>query len=239
MALNNSLKCSTPADVFLLLKSSDFVSHDLGNPYVAFRDSDDNRIVPRTVVPDDPPEQLYLILRKWIEIEPSLEFRCFVRERRLVGISQRDTFNYYPFLPAMKEEVQPAIESLWQDVVLPNFDETNCENRGTLRSRSHPDACEPVTFDVYLSRRSAGLKALVVDFNPFAYYTDALLFDWDELAGWQTDAPMEFRIIESDEHARACSRGWANPKFSSSRLPLDASIPPDSREIAEAADILS
>jgi hypothetical protein len=61
-----------------------------------------------------------------------------------------------------------------------------------------------------------------MDFNPFAYYTDALLFEWDELATW--NGPLGFRLIESEDHARGCARGWANPKFSSSRLPLDASM---------------
>ncbi|KAI9007763.1 D123-domain-containing protein [Hyaloraphidium curvatum] len=217
VALNNSLKCSTPADVFLLLKSSDFVAHDLGNPYISTRGEEP----PPTPDPDDeesrPPEELYLVLRKWIEVEPSMEFRCFVRRKELIAISQRDTFNFYPFLPSMKPELLELIGNLFASTVRDRFDEEN------------------YTFDVYVSRRSGTPRALVVDFNPYAYYTDALLFSWDELASW--GGPLEFRIVDSGEHARECARGWANPKFSSSRLPVEASILPD--VIREAQRILS
>lgn len=35
MSASGTLKCTTPADVFLFLKSSDFVAHDLEMAYVA------------------------------------------------------------------------------------------------------------------------------------------------------------------------------------------------------------
>ncbi|KAK8735125.1 hypothetical protein OTU49_005506 [Cherax quadricarinatus] len=36
IALNNSLRCCTPGDVYLLLKSSNFVTHDLTAPFKVF-----------------------------------------------------------------------------------------------------------------------------------------------------------------------------------------------------------
>jgi hypothetical protein len=121
VALNNSLKCTSPADVFLLLKSSDFVAHDLGNPYQMSRDEGP----PEHPSDGRPADELHLVLRKWIEVEPSMEFRCFVKDRELVGISQRDTFNFYPFLGSMKSELNVLIQRLWKDVE-PKFSETNC-----------------------------------------------------------------------------------------------------------------
>uniref|UniRef100_A0A8B9QUH1 Translation initiation factor eIF2 assembly protein n=1 Tax=Anas platyrhynchos TaxID=8839 RepID=A0A8B9QUH1_ANAPL len=36
-----------------------------------------------------------LVLRKWCELIPGAEFRCFVKENKLIGISQRDYTQYY------------------------------------------------------------------------------------------------------------------------------------------------
>lgn len=58
---NGTLKCQTPGDVYLLLKSSDFVMHDI------------------THAMEDPSSIEYeLVLRKWCNLHPSMEFRCFV-----------------------------------------------------------------------------------------------------------------------------------------------------------------
>lgn len=149
VALNNSLKCTSPADVFLLLKSSDFIAHDLGNPYHMTRGEEDP--VPAGQEQQPPPDHYYLALRKWIEVEPSMEFRCFVRRRQLVGeslgtstdgrnefdvgsfsnpgISQRDTFNFYPFLKSMKDEISKNILKFWSEVVESRFSDENCEHR--------------------------------------------------------------------------------------------------------------
>jgi len=37
-------------------------------------------------------------LRKWFELSPSMEFRCFVKDNNLRGICQRDVSNFYPYL---------------------------------------------------------------------------------------------------------------------------------------------
>lgn len=50
------------------------------------------------------PPQVVLALRKWFDIKPCFEFRCFVREGRLVAVSQRDTSNFYEFL--LEKELQ-------------------------------------------------------------------------------------------------------------------------------------
>lgn len=63
---NGTLKCQTPGDVYLLLKSSDFVMHDI------------------THAVEDPSSVEYeLVLRKWCNLHPSMEFRCFVYNHEL------------------------------------------------------------------------------------------------------------------------------------------------------------
>jgi hypothetical protein len=75
----------TPADVYVLLKSSDFVTHDLSSESV-FEGCVDNGVV------DDGggarggrAYKLELVLRKWFAIDPSREMRAFVRDGVLVG----------------------------------------------------------------------------------------------------------------------------------------------------------
>jgi D123 len=74
------LKCTTPADVYLLLKSSDFVSHDLdvNNVFDGCKKEPSRG-------GEWPSYELELVLRKWYAIQPSRELRCFVRSGKLIG----------------------------------------------------------------------------------------------------------------------------------------------------------
>lgn len=63
----------------MLLKSSDFVSHDL-TPDSVFENCDVS-----TQEKGLPRYELELVLRKWYPVNPSREVRCFVRNGRLIG----------------------------------------------------------------------------------------------------------------------------------------------------------
>jgi hypothetical protein len=115
----------TPGDVFLLLKSSDFITHDLTAPFECCADPTDTsvgtaaagptatdestagaaaeaaaaslaRTPTRGSAPVAPKVKYELVLRRWTDIATAMEFRCFVRRGRLVGVSQRDHTNFYP-----------------------------------------------------------------------------------------------------------------------------------------------
>lgn len=75
----NTLKCTNPNDVYLLLKSSSFVSHDLSH---AFDEC--------TSAPASKPFAPVLVLRPFFSPHLALEFRCFVKHRNIIGITQRD-----------------------------------------------------------------------------------------------------------------------------------------------------
>ena len=82
---SSPLKCTSPADIYLLLKSSDFISHDLSVENVF------NDCLPTTSSssphPSWPEYHLELVLRKWYPVDTSRELRCFVRQNRLLGAS--------------------------------------------------------------------------------------------------------------------------------------------------------
>ena len=156
----NSMECRSANDIYLLLKSSDFVTHDLEH---AFDDCVDDEGTPLDAkLKSEATSRLpyYLVLRKYFQLNPSLEFRCFVRKRRLLAACQRD-LNHFEFLFKMEDALRQTIQEF--------FD---------LRLRdTFPD--ENFVFDVYIPPPHD--KVWLVDINPWAQRTDPLLFSWLEL----------------------------------------------------------
>lgn len=228
----NTLKCTTPNDIYLLLKSSSFVSHDLVH---AFDDCTD--------APPKRPFSPVLVLRPFFNPHVALEFRCFVKDRSLIGICQRD-LNHYNFLEGLKPNLWKKINNFFRD---------------TLRF-TFPDSC--FTFDVYVPENSFaddGLgKVRLMDINPWALHTDSLLFTWEELLEKEVPRPLygsvstddgadvsggettademddeeeyrpgrlpELRIVERDDPA---AYNFSTPQYSAHKLPkevVDASM---------------
>lgn len=149
ISLNNSMKCVTPGDVYLLLKSSEFVGHDLSQPFKHCVDSFSTPLV-----------KYELVLRQWVNINPSTEFRCFVKNGTIIGVSQRDFSNYYEHIASQETEIIQDIMSFFHEKV-----------NGKLADDNY-------VFDIY---RQSKDNVILVDFNPFGATTDALLFEWDDL----------------------------------------------------------
>lgn len=167
IALNNSLRCCTPGDVYLLLKSSTFVTHDLTSP---FKDCDD-------VNEADTHLDYYLVLRRWMEINPAHEFRCFVRNKELVGMCQRDVSQSYSCIAADQANIRSDIISFWKE---------NIENRFPAPDYV-VDVCRPAKDHVIL-----------LDFNVFGETTDGLLFSWPELKGLEDTRQCQIRIVDDE-----------------------------------------
>ena len=151
IAATNSMECSTPNDIYLLLKSSDFVTHDLAH---AFDDTANQTTSP------DPEIAYHLVLRKWINLNPSVEFRCFVRNRQLIALCQRD-LNHFDFLFNMQDKLRRTMHDFFDSKLRDTFPDPN------------------FTFDVYVPPPHD--RVWVIDFNPWAMRTDPLCFSWMEL----------------------------------------------------------
>lgn len=154
----NTMECRTPNDVYLLLKSSDFVTHDLEHAYddTTPHESDGTDGVPNTL------EEIpyHLVLRKYVLLNPSVEFRCFVRRRKLIALCQRE-LNHFDFLFDMQDQLLDVIQDFFHEKLKDSF----------------PD--ESFVFDVYVPPPHN--KAWLIDINPWAQRTDPLLFSWLEL----------------------------------------------------------
>lgn len=231
------MECATPNDIYLLLKSSDFITHDLEH---AFDDCAEDETLRKEDI------KYVLVLRKWFKANPSCEFRCFVKKRRIIGICQRD-LNHFDFLFPMQQQLR--------DTILEYFDKTI--------KNTFPD--DDLVLDIYIPEPYD--KVRLMDINPWAPRTDPLLFSWLELLTMPLPAPLlgvpessatapiqvssdedtqdedveelewkpEIRLVKKDDPE---AYSFASPQYSAHKIPkdvVDASLGGESsmREFAE------
>lgn len=157
ISATNSMECRTPNDIYLLLKSSDFITHDLEQAFDGCVEDPASSSTTETTIP------YTLVLRRTIpSIVPSLEFRCFVRRRKLLCITQRD-LNHYDFLPSLVPLLKSLITTFFAEKLRDTF----------------PD--ENFVFDVYIPQPRERGRVWLIDVNPWAVRTDPLLFSWLEV----------------------------------------------------------
>ena len=207
IAATNSMECWKPSDVYLLLKSSDFVTHDLEH---AFDDCVDH-VQPGSSGTDGTNTSLttqdipyHLILRKYLNFNPAVEFRCFVRDGIIIGICQRD-LNYFEFLSPMILNLRARIQDFFRDVLKPAF----------------PDST--FVFDVYMPPPHR--RVWLIDINPWAPRTDPLLFSWLELLQLDISLPASSHANEQDEYAEESGRHASASDESESESESEADLP--------------
>ncbi|KAI6106820.1 D123-domain-containing protein [Pisolithus thermaeus] len=221
---SSPLKCTTPGVIYLLLKSSDFITHDFSIETVFDGCRTDNL----------PVYELELILRKWYPVDRSCEVGCFVRNETLLilttatGIMQRDT-NFYDFMIDL--EIQKTIRTtfcnLWERVVRPNWNFPQKDYQRILIHRMD-------VFDLLLIRDFTG--GHVIDFNPYAPHTDLLLFTYEELREMPLRRKFlpELRVIDSLLHPAATR---SMPAYQHNRVPIEALTLSEGRNIVEFGEI--
>lgn len=157
---SGTLKCTNASDVFLLLKASDRICFDVDHMHLqATSDSysfNTNSDVVSNSESSNTPSTLEslapiaaasteinassssaactpftLIVRKWANLTPSMEFRCFIYQNQLVSICQRDCSVCYPFMveAEWQDEHVEIIEDFMKDKVLDTFQLPSCKYR--------------------------------------------------------------------------------------------------------------
>lgn len=124
----------------------------------------------------------HIFVRQWQEIPVWSEFRCFMKSRKLVGISQYDCKNLGPKSEIIENAV--LIEACIRD-----FFEA-------LRVASHID---DGVFDVFVKLNeqttNGSAKAQLLELNPFFQKTEACLFHWGD--GGDFDGSFRFLQFNS------------------------------------------
>lgn len=193
---NNTMRCTEINELYLLLNASNYIMYDLQDAFDGCVDNNSQ---------DERPEY-ELVLRQWFDINPALEFRVFIRDGTVIGVSQRD-LNYYTFLEPLVNEFKDTIDEFVQETFLDKFPENSC------------------VIDVYIPRPYN--KLFLIDVNPFSRNTDPLMFSWNELLNTVVDEnkDYELRIVPENNVAR-----FATKEHSENHMPKDvveASLNPE------------
>mmetsp|Transcript_63030 Transcript_63030/g.72307 ORF Transcript_63030/g.72307 Transcript_63030/m.72307 type:complete len:327 (+) Transcript_63030:100-1080(+) len=168
------LRCFSLEDIFLLLKSSDFITHDLTEPYEHCEDLGSEE--PQNVT------SYTLVLRKHYSLKEGMEFRCFVKEGELIAISQRDCSKCYDFLLGLKSTIKDNISELFEDTIKSKFPLID------------------YTFDIYIDI-PPNYKPRIIDFGPYGLTTDFLLFtneEVDNLTQVDDEKTVTLKLVEED-----------------------------------------
>lgn len=124
-----------------------------------------------------------LFLRQWVTIAPWAEFRVFVKGRRIVGVSQYPAQIFYPEIAAQADAIRQAIVQLFHEIM-------------------HLLPLDDVIVEIYADPTPQGMKAHVIELNPFLPLSDAGLFSWQ--GGGDFD--QSFRYLTHGPSARKSSR---------------------------------
>jgi hypothetical protein len=171
MGIGGSLRCTTVSEVLRFLEASDAVRSDLE----MLEDLKKRSALDKHWKPQ-------LALRKWHDFHTPNEFRCFVSNHRLLGISQKDVTNFWPFLVEAKQSHQQSIIQFFQQKLKNQFEISS------------------YVFDVYIHSRGS---VYLIDVSPFHEdYSEPILWSWDELLelskSTADEIVPEIRLIETE-----------------------------------------
>jgi hypothetical protein len=203
--VNNGMKCLNVAEIYYVLKASERIYSDVtllegvARTVTASRPQPQPEPEAEAEAEEEPtdegtikeeeegggePTSLKLVLKKWANFHPAMEFRAFVFMGQLCGISQRECSAFYEFLLEDGDDIAESIAAFVEDgktaPLLPLF-------------RSY-------VMDVYVDKEK---RVWIVDIGPFGVPTDPLLFGWEELKTAAADVEArgmncEMRVVQSE-----------------------------------------
>ncbi|XP_058062020.1 cell division cycle protein 123 homolog isoform X1 [Anopheles bellator] len=164
ITLGQSLCVRDITDAYLLLKASSCCKED-------FRERCDG-------------SGFHVVLKKWKDIHPGSEFRCFVRNRSLLAISPRHWPSYHEHIACERSDIVNDIVSLFKEKIKETF------------------PLKDYVFDVY---RPAKDNVIIMDFSLYGKgHSESLAFDYEQLdedasvATIEEEDDPEFRYLPND-----------------------------------------
>ena len=124
-------------------------------------------------------EPVYIAIREWRDICPQDEWRVFIKERRIVAVSQYDYYNSYPNMHGEIGSIRWAIDQFWP----------------TLKAALHLDT---VIADLWVRSNAHETgrvwEARLIEINPYGNWTDPCLLDWLKEPEWSSGTG-EYEIV--------------------------------------------
>lgn len=121
----------------------------------------------------DRDENIQLFAFPWHDIPPSSEFRIFIRDRRVIGISQYHHQSGFHEISTNERAIKASLSDFSRD----------------LLDALHMDT---VVADVFVERHDNGrFKATLIELNPFIQRTDPCLYSWKN--GGDFDGGFRYR----------------------------------------------
>lgn len=112
--------CKDITDVYQLLKASGICRED----FLSLNESNVEQENDNSEFND---YKQYLIFKKWHDIHPGTEFRCFVRNKCIIGISPRDWPQYHEYIFSQKLNIVNDIVTLFKEHIKTKFPLYDCE----------------------------------------------------------------------------------------------------------------
>lgn len=152
----------SPKDSYLSFDPDGFKVRSGGKAITLLGDS--CRVFEDLVLAKNGGYQPWLFLREWKEIPAWAEFRCFMKDRKLTGISQYYYREAYPEVEKYAGTIEWGIGRFFENYFLPEI---------------HVD---DVVFDVWVSIRdrhsSNQIEVKLLEINPYSPMTDPCLCSW-------------------------------------------------------------
>lgn len=139
ISVGQTMCCKDFTDIYQLLKASSICKEDLikhSSPISEYEIVAEESNISDTDCSDDGSVQKddrsslyhnqFLILKKWHDIHPGTEFRCFVKNKKIIGISPRDWPQYHAYICIQRFDIVNDIVSLFRDQIKPKFPLYDC-----------------------------------------------------------------------------------------------------------------
>ncbi|ERS97934.1 hypothetical protein HMPREF1624_06105 [Sporothrix schenckii ATCC 58251] len=196
MEQKNTMKCRTPDDIYFMLKSSNFVSHDLEHAFDGTTPTTSGPSRSASASASTPTSSSalgfhpVLVLRAYFDIHTALEFRCFVKQRNLVAVTPRD-LKYYPYLEGLRSTILERTKTLFHSKLQFTFPSGNFVFDIYIPEKRGHDVGDVGDNEADAPNPNGRLSyARLIDINPWAPRTDTLLFDWKELLELKIPTPF-------------------------------------------------
>jgi len=124
--------------------------------------------------------QEHFVVRKWEDLDPTLEFRGFVKGNTLNALSQYNHLGYFPHLVDHKDAIVKQIQDFYYNVALPK-----------LKSKFDTYVIDFALIDLGVTPKQ--YKIWIIELNPFLPTTDSCLFSWEKERKILESGPFDFR----------------------------------------------